>query len=177
MKRATIVALGVFAIGLQGCSSMNVFGGSPKPAAMTADATAAPGQQPKRRQPQSMRLQRFDENNDGSVTKAELESTLQADFKKEDVNQNQSLDTAEARALNERLREEDGTSPVFDWNADGRLVYAEFVTQWRTLFDRSDRNQDGKVDEDEMATVRVDRPPRRPPPPTFSGKDGRPPGQ
>ena len=37
-------------------------------------------------------------------------------------------------------------SPVFDWNADGRLVYTEFATQWRTLFDRADRDRNGIVD-------------------------------
>jgi Ca2+-binding EF-hand superfamily protein len=175
------MAAAALAVGLQGCSSMNVFGGSPKqPAVAAADGAvtpgAAPAEQPKKRQPQSMRLQRFDVNEDGTLTKGELESTLQADFKKEDTNQNQALDTAEARALNERLREEDGTSPVFDWNADGRLVYSEFATQWRTLFDRSDRNQNGVVEEREMTTVAVERKPRLPPPPTFSGSNGRPPG-
>jgi hypothetical protein len=171
MKRATIMAVVALAVALQGCSSMNVFGGAPK---QTAAAPA--GEQPKKRQPQSMRLARFDENQDGTLTKAELEAMLQVDFKKEDANQNQMLDTAELRVLNERLREEDGTSPVFDWNADGRLVYAEFATQWRTLFDRSDRNQDGVVKESEMSTVPIERKPRLPPPPTFSGSNGRPPG-
>jgi Ca2+-binding EF-hand superfamily protein len=175
MNRMTIIALSALALGLPGCSSMNVFGSAPKPQPVaTADASgAAAAPAPKPRQP---RLKRFDENQDGGVTKAELESTLQSDFKKEDVNQNQSLDTVEARALNERLREEEGTSPVFDWNADGKLVYAEFATQWRTLFDRFDRNQDGTVDEDEMTNIRTPREPRKPPPPTFSGKDGRAPG-
>lgn len=175
MKRATILAVAALAAGLQGCSSTNLFGGA-QPAVTAADAAAPGAEQPKRRQPQSMRLARFDENQDGTLTKAELETTLQADFKKEDVNQNQMLDTVEARVLNERLREEDGTSPVFDWNADGKLVYAEFATQWRTLFDRSDRNHDGVVNSNEMSTVPVERKPRLPPPPTFSGAGGRPPG-
>jgi Ca2+-binding EF-hand superfamily protein len=180
MRQATFVVVAVLAAGLQGCGGMSMFGGGSKQAAVASDTTAAaPGaaaEQPKKRQPQSMRLARFDENQDGIVTKAELESTLQADFKKEDANQNQVLDPAEARALNERLRTEDGTSPIFDWNADGKIVYAEFATQWRTLFDRSDRNQDGVVDSSEMSTVPVERKPRLPPKPTFSGSGGRAPG-
>ncbi len=125
---------------------------------------------------ESTRLTRFDTNGDGSVQRAELEDTLKVDFKKDDLNSNQSLDPPEARALNERLRDEAGTSPVFDWNADGRLVYAEFATQWRTLFDRADRNSDSIVDADEIKSLGRERKARPLPKPTFSGKDGRPPG-
>jgi Ca2+-binding EF-hand superfamily protein len=128
------------------------------------------------RQAEANRLARFDENADGSVQRAEMEDTLKADFKKDDLNNNQVLDAIEARALNERLRDEPGTSPVFDWNADGRLVYAEFATQWRTMFDRADRNSDGVIDADELKSIGRERKARELPKPTFSGKDGRPPG-
>ena len=121
-------------------------------------------------------LRRFDVNGDGDVTKTELEQTLAADFKKDDLNGDGVLDAVEARALNERLRQERNISPVFDWNADGRIEYAEFATQWRTLFDRADHNRDGIVDADEMAGRGINRAPRELPQPTFSGKDGRPPG-
>jgi Ca2+-binding EF-hand superfamily protein len=137
---------------LQACS-LNPFGGSkPKPsAAPEAGAEAASGDPPKpRRQSEAMALKRFDADSDGALTRPELEQTLVADFKKEDANHDEVLDPAEARALNERLRQEKNLSPVFDWNADGRLVYAEFATQWRTLFDRADRDRDGIVTEDEF---------------------------
>ena len=178
MNRSMTVAVAVLAIAVQGCSSMNVFGGPSKPPPpLAAGEGATPGDAPPdTRGPESTRLTRFDANSDGSVTRPELEETLKADFKKDDFNSNDALDPLEARALNERLRDEPGTSPVFDWNADGRLVYAEFATQWRTLFDRTDRNRDGIVDADEIKSSGRERKPRTLPPPTFSGKDGRPPG-
>jgi hypothetical protein len=159
---------------------MDVFGGGTNKPAIAAEAPADAGagsdEQPRKRLPQSMRLARFDGNNDELVTKVELENQLKADFAKEDVNSDATLDPVEARALNERLRAEEGTSPVFDWNADGKLVYAEFATQWRTLFDRSDQNRDGVVDDEELRSSGRERKPRELPKPTFSGKDGRPPG-
>ena len=180
MRRiAFAVCATVLATGLQGCG-MSVFGSSEKPraAASTAesgDAKTAEAQK-SARQPASMGLTRFDTNVDGQVSKAELDQGLQADFKKEDKNGDQLLDVSEARVLNERLRQQENTSPVFDWNADGRLVFSEFATQWRTLFDRSDRNGDGMVDEEELKSSGRERKPRALPPPTFSGRDGRPPG-
>ncbi|NOT42785.1 MAG: hypothetical protein HOP13_20085 [Alphaproteobacteria bacterium] len=164
------VCIAALAMAVQGCSSMSVFGGPDRagPEAGPTDAAKQP--------PEKARLSRFDTNTDGTVQKAELEETLKGDFKKEDLNGNEALDTAELRALNERLRADPGTSPVFDWNADGRLVYTEFATQWRTLFDRTDRNGDGIVDADEIKFSGRERKPRPLPEPTFSGKDGRPPG-
>jgi hypothetical protein len=92
------------------------------------------------------------------------------------LNADEQLDTSETRALNERLRQQANMSPVFDWNADGRLVYTEFATQWRTLFDRADRDRDGIVDPEELEGNMRDRTPRPLPEPKFSGKDKRPPG-
>lgn len=180
MRRiAFAVCATVLATGLQGCG-MSLFGSSQKPrpvapAAESGDAKTAEAQKPAR-QSASMGLKRFDGNADGEVSKNELDTGLQADFKKEDKNGDQALDVTEARALNERLRQEENTSPVFDWNADGRLVFSEFATQWRTLFDRSDRNGDGIIDEEELKSSGRERKPRPLPPPTFSGRDGRPPG-
>jgi hypothetical protein len=176
MNRSMAALAAALAMTVQGCSML---GGSEKPAtAATAAAAEAPanGQAAPARQPEMMRLSRFDANTDGMVNRMELEETLKVDFKTEDANGNEALDPAEARVLNERLRDEPGSSPVFDWNGDGRLVYTEFATQWRTLFDRTDRNGDGIVDADEIKSSGRDRKPRPLPQPTFSGKDGRPPG-
>lgn len=163
-----------------GCASLNPFGSSkPKsavaPSSGTEAAVAAEPARPKR-PAESLGLVRFDANGDGAVLRAELEQGLTADFKKEDVNGDEALDVVETRVLNDRIRAEKTSSPVFDWNADGRLVYSEFASQWRTLFQRSDVNGDGTVDDEELQGKRRELKPRALPTPGFSGKDGRPPG-
>lgn len=176
MNRIGVAAgLALAALALQGCS-LSPFGRSEAgPSYGTTPAAAGSTEAPKRVR-ESAALKRFDADASGTVTRGELETTLTADFKKEDVNADAQLDTAEARALNERLRQERNVSPVFDWNADGRLVYTEFATQWRTLFDRADRDRNGVIDADELEGNVRDYTPRSLPQPTFSGKDGRPPG-
>jgi hypothetical protein len=165
---------------MAGCASLNPFGSSkPKSAVAPSSGTEAAGAgEPARpkRPPESLGLVRFDANGDGAVLRAELEQGLTADFKKEDVNGDEALDVVEMRTLNDRIRTEKSSSPVFDWNADGRLVYSEFASQWRTLFQRSDVNGDGTVDDEELQGRRRELKPRPLPTPGFSGKDGRPPG-
>lgn len=180
MNRAMAFAVAMLATAVQGCSMGGMFGGTDKPVsapiAAAADAPVTGTPAAPQRQPEMMRLSRFDANADGLVQKVEMEEVLKVDFKRDDANGNDALDAGEARALNERLRDDPGASPVFDWNADGRLDYAEFAAQWRTLFDRTDRNGDGIVDSEEIKTSGRERKPRPLPQPTFSGKDGRPPG-
>lgn len=174
MKRSFAVLAAVVALGTAGCSSLNPFGSS-KPSVAEGKAAATEPAKPKRA-PDSAALTRFDTNGDGMVANAELEQQLAVDFKKEDANGDEALDVGETRALNDRLRKEASSSPVFDWNADGRIVYTEFASQWRTLFQRSDIDGDGFVDEKELNGQRREMKPRELPKPTFSGKDGRPPG-
>ena len=169
MKPVMVVcALALGSAALQGC---NMFGRSePEPGFVAAPGSPDAAAAPPKRVRETEALKRFDTDADGNVTKDELEKTLVADFKKEDVNADAKLDTAEMRTLNERLRKERNMSPVFDWNADGELVYSEFSTQWRTLFDRADRNRDGIVDADELEGPR-ERKARPLPPPDMLGRD------
>ncbi len=168
ISRAAGVALA--ALSLQACS-LNPIGRPERGPSFGTEPAAAGSTEAPKRVREAMALERFDANGDGNVTKPELEQTLTADFKKDDVNGDETLDAGEARALNERLRQERNTSPVFDWNADGRLVYAEFATQWRTLFDRADRNRDGIVSADEMEGYGRDRTPKPLPKPEMSKVD------
>jgi Ca2+-binding EF-hand superfamily protein len=164
------IAVALLAVSVAGCSMF----GADKPSAVASlnPADGAPAEQPKKRTPPAMRLARYDTNGDGQVSKAELDAGLKADFAKEDVNHNGVLDTSEARALNDRLREEENTSPVFDWNGDGQLVYEEFASQWRTLFDRADRNQDGILDATELGSAGREHKPRELPKPGFGSYTG-----
>lgn len=157
------------AAGLQGCS-LNPFSRPERGPSFGTEPAAAGSTAPAKRVREAAALKRFDANGDGNITKPELEQTLTADFKKEDANADATLDAGEARALNERLRQERNLSPVFDWNADGRLVYAEFATQWRTLFERADRDRDGVVSDDEMQGP-SERTPRPIPKPEMSRVD------
>jgi hypothetical protein len=181
MKRWVAVAAVLAVSGLTvGCASLNPFGSSKSKrvaepsAGAEAAASAEPARKPRPRE--SLGLVRFDADGSGTVLRAELEQGLTADFKKQDVNGDEALDVVEMRALNDRIRSEKSSSPVFDWNADGRLVYSEFASQWRTLFQRSDVNSDGTVDDEELQGKRREMKPRPLPTPGFSGKDGRPPG-
>lgn len=121
-------------------------------------------------------LNGFDEDGDNQLTHADFEKVLAGRFQKEDTNKNGSLDADEVRSLNEEMLKEPDASPVIDWNADGKIAFAEFASQWRTMFERADINRDKFIDAEEMAGRVRERKPRPLPQPSFSGKDGRPPG-
>ena len=104
--------------------------------------------------PQAADLQRniqdmlsFDANNDGIVTKEELEAGLQRQFAAADTNGDGKLDAAEMQAENDRRWRQSGTasSPLIDWNQDGVIDFAEFATTARTLFGQLDRDHGGTL--------------------------------
>lgn len=121
-------------------------------------------------QPRELQLRRFDADADGSITRAEFDQVLKADFAGADKNGDNTLDNVETRAFNERLLTQREVSPIIDWNADGRVAMDEFAAQWRTLFVRADSNSDGTVTTEELvARIPAGRPQGRP--------GGGPPGQ
>jgi len=106
-----------------------------------------------REPPAGLQLKYFDLNGDGQVTRDELDRGLHALFAKYDTDRDGVLSPVETRALNDALPKEiPGSSPVFDWNADGHVDFKEFSNQWISLFDRLDKNGDGVVTEEEMKT-------------------------
>ena len=97
-------------------------------------------------------LLRYDANNDGVVTKRELEAGLRQDFWQADINRDGCLDADESRAYNMRsINNEKSTAiPLVDWNQSGCIDFNEFAAPMRSLLDEFDANEDGQVTLQEM---------------------------
>ena len=128
--------------------------------------------------PQAADLQRnirdmlsFDANNDGIVTKEELEAGLQRQFAAADTNGDGKLDAAEMQSENDRRWRQSGTasSPLIDWNQDGVIDFAEFATTARTLFGELDRDHGGTLAGVELRVPVA----RRAPPDPRQGRRGQ----
>ena len=89
----------------------------------------------------------YDANHDGTVTRAELEAGLHADFDALDIRHTGCLDKDQIEAVNQkRVRADRATaSPLMDWNGDGCVDFNEFAMMARSLFMTLDRNNDGQI--------------------------------
>lgn len=114
-------------------------------------------------------LLRYDANNDGTVTKRELEAGLRQDFWQADANRDGRLDPDEVRAYNlRRIRIDQSTAiPLIDWNHDGYVDFYEFAAGMRSLFDQYDADGDGNVTLKELH-VRLEHVPLTAPVPSGS---------
>jgi len=94
----------------------------------------------------------YDSNKDGSVTRAELERGLWADFEKADVNHTGCLDADEVRAVNQQRWEQDQStsSPLVDFKGRGCIDFDAFAATARSLFDQMDADGDGKAAPQEL---------------------------
>jgi Ca2+-binding EF-hand superfamily protein len=149
MRRHLFTVLAVFAglSLLQGCGHDRGWGGGGGHRHHGGGMGGPGGMGP----PEGAQLKQFDLDGDGKLTRDELDRALHAEFAKWDKDKDGTLNTDEARALNdERRKTPNGLSPVFDWNADGRIDFKEFANQLLALFDRLDANSDGVLTEDEM---------------------------
>ena len=108
-------------------------------------------------------LKRYDADHDGTLTRAEMEAGLKADFAAADANHDGKLDEEETRAVNEQRWSEgqSTTSTIVDWNHDGVVDFKEFAGTVRSLFEELDKDGDGKLSPKEMGT---DKPKEAPPP-------------
>lgn len=95
---------------------------------------------------------RYDTNQDGMVTRAEVEAGQKSEFAALDKNHDGKLDSAEASAENDRRYTEAGTqyTPLLDWNQDGLIDYGEYANAARSLFELLDRDHDGVLSGTEL---------------------------
>jgi hypothetical protein len=112
------------------------------------------GEEPPRPEwrPQRNILLQYDSNHDGTVTRAEMEAGLKADFDKIDINRNGCLSEDEVRTENDRRWKQDAStySPLIDWQHRGCIDFTEFAGTARSLFDELDVNTDGKLTPQEL---------------------------
>jgi len=101
--------------------------------------------------PQEM-LVKYDANHDGTLTRAEMETGLRADFDKADTKHTGCLDKDEVRAVNQRRWQEDRStaSPLVDFKGLGCIDFDEFASTARSLFDQLDANGDGMLTPNEL---------------------------
>lgn len=84
---------------------------------------------------------------DGSLTRAQMNAGLKADFDKFDTKHTGCLDSDQVAAINAaRIADDQATaSPLQDWNQDGCIDLREFSTAANSLFDQLDVNNDGTI--------------------------------
>jgi len=111
-----------------------------------------PPQAPAEFHPPRSILEAYDLNHDGTVTRAEIEQGLHADFAKADAKHTGCLDAEEARAVNQQRWEQDQStySPLVDFKGQGCIDFDAFAATARSLFEQMDANGDGKVSPDEL---------------------------
>lgn len=92
-------------------------------------------------------LLKYDANQDGSITRAELAAGLKGEFDGHDTKRAGCLDPEQSGAINAaRIATDLSTaSPLQDWNQDGCIDLKEFSTAANSLFAQLDRNGDGAV--------------------------------
>ena len=106
-------------------------------------------------------LSRYDANHDGTITRAEMEAGLKADFAAADTNHDGRLDLDETRAVNEQRWNQglSTTSTLVDWNQDGFVDFNEFAGTARSLFAQIDKDGDGILSPKELKTYAGHRKP------------------
>ncbi len=163
--RLRVFILALAALALSGCAGW--FGGGHhhrRPAGGAHDDWHPPREM----------LEKYDANHDGTLTRAELEAGLRADFAKDDANHDGRLDIDEVRAVNQARWSANSstTSPLVDWNHDGFVDFQEFAAAPRSLFDQMDANGDGKLAPDELHPRPKQRSRERPRPMMGPGDPG-----
>ena len=92
-------------------------------------------------------LLRYDSDQNGSVSRSEMDAGVNADYELADMDGNDCISGAEIRSENERRLNRDGgvASPIADWNLDGCVNMNEFGSSIRNYFTYIERSGDGQV--------------------------------
>ena len=92
-------------------------------------------------------LLRYDANDDGILTRAELLAGLRTEFGGYDADHNNCLSTDEVRAINQGRVQQDASRaiPLVDWNQDGCVDLREFSAANLSLFDSLDGDGNGQL--------------------------------
>lgn len=97
-------------------------------------------------------LMKYDANQDGTLTRAELEAGLHKDFDALDTSHTGCLSSDQVTTINEaRLKTDDAAaSPLIDWKNKGCVDFDEFATTAHSLFEQTDLNGDGQITPEEL---------------------------
>jgi hypothetical protein len=98
-------------------------------------------------------LLRYDIDQNGIVSRAEMDSGVNADYALADADGSSCISGQEIRAENDRRLNRDGgvASPIADWNLDGCVNMNEFGSSIRNYFVHADRSRDGQVGSVELS--------------------------
>jgi Ca2+-binding EF-hand superfamily protein len=127
--------------------------------AILASGWALPGQAQPAADDQSITgpLARFDTNHDGTITLAEMDAVLKADFNALDLDHDGQLNGSEIAAENDRRAQADPSATLlFDWKGSGFVDFTEFSAPMHTLFTQMDRNKDGVLTQREADSAPAD---------------------
>jgi len=110
---------------------------------------------------------KYDANNDGSVTRAEMEAGLRDDFDSYDTRHTGCLTPDQVSAINaERIAaDQAAATPLQDFRQNGCVDFQEFAAAPRSVFDTLDKNGDGTVTPQEFNPKPATGSRRRAPPP------------
>jgi Ca2+-binding EF-hand superfamily protein len=110
-------------------------------------------------------LMRMDKNNDGTLTKAEVQDARAQQFERLDLNKDGIIDEHEIELARDKIDDRAAMMETrlsanmkrLDKNSDGQVTAEEFKSDM-PLFDLADSNHDGKLTADELKSARANRP-------------------
>jgi Ca2+-binding EF-hand superfamily protein len=111
-----------------------------------------PNGAPKYEDPSVTMIMKYDANHDGTLTRAELEEGLKADFDAFDHKHSGCLTDDQVVAINQARASIDQAAftPLIDFKHNGCVDFDEFAAAPRSLFEQLDKNGDGKLTPDEL---------------------------